>query len=117
MINPQLAKQKEEELKKQKEDAIKKEIKEVSRSEEITAEYIEDEKTFRRGIVSIRDLISPASFKVNPDYLRLGGKYVRTMFVINYPRYISVGWFAPIINLNSTFDVSMFFYPVKSSII
>jgi type IV secretory pathway VirB4 component len=28
-----------------------------------------------------------------------------------------VGWFAPIINLNETFDVSMFFYPVKTSMI
>jgi type IV secretory pathway VirB4 component len=28
-----------------------------------------------------------------------------------------VGWFAPVINLNETFDVSMFFYPVKSAVI
>jgi len=28
-----------------------------------------------------------------------------------------VGWFAPIINLNYTFDISMFFYPVKSALI
>lgn len=117
MINPQQAQQKEDEIKKQEEEEKRQKIREMSLSEEITSEYIEDEKTFRRGIVSIRDLISPASFKVNPDYLRLGGKFVRTMFVINYPRYISVGWFAPIINLNSTFDVSMFFYPVKSAII
>jgi type IV secretory pathway VirB4 component len=33
---------------------------------------------------------------------------------MTYPRYISVGWFAPIINLNATLDVSMFFYLVPS---
>lgn len=80
-------------------------------------ELIEEEKNYRRGIISIRDLIAPAGMQVNPDFLRLGGKFVRTIFVINYPRYISVGWFAPIINLNSTFDVAMFFYPVKSAVI
>jgi hypothetical protein len=84
---------------------------------DVIKEYIDEEKAFRRGIVSIKDLIAPASMKINPNYLLLGEKFVRTLFVVNYPRYISVGWFAPIINLNSTFDVGMFFYPVKSSVI
>jgi type IV secretory pathway VirB4 component len=84
---------------------------------ELTKEIIEEEIAYRRGILSVRDLISPASFKVDPTYIVLGKKFVRTLFVISYPRYISVGWFAPIINLNYSFDVSMFFYPVKSAII
>ena len=78
---------------------------------------IEEEKAFRRGVLSVRDLISPASLKAEAKHLLLGNKFVRTIFIIGYPRYISVGWFAPIINLNLTFDVSMFFYPVKSAII
>jgi len=78
---------------------------------------IEEEKAFRRGVLSVRDLISPASLKAEAKHLSLGNKFVRTIFIIGYPRYISVGWFAPIINLNLTFDVSMFFYPVKSAII
>jgi type IV secretory pathway VirB4 component len=83
----------------------------------LTREIIEEEKAFRLGILSVRDLISPASMKVDSTFLRLGSRYVRTFFVVNYPRYISVGWFAPIINLNLNFDVSMFFYPVKSAVI
>ncbi|NCB20837.1 MAG: DUF87 domain-containing protein [Clostridia bacterium] len=89
---------------------------EIEDNPELTKDIIEGEKAFRQGVLSVRDIISPASFKVNPRYLMLGPKFVRTIFVIAYPRYISVGWFAPIINLNSTFDVSMFFYPVKSSL-
>lgn len=84
---------------------------------DMTKEYIEEEKAYRRGAISIKDLIAPASFKVTSNMVRIGGKYVRTLFVINYPRYISVGWFSPIINLNSSFDVAMFFYPVKSAVI
>lgn len=84
---------------------------------ELTKEIIEEEKAFRRGVLTVRDIIAPAGFQARPQHLLLGGKYVRTIFVITYPRYISVGWFAPIINLNVTFDVSMFFYPVKSAII
>ncbi len=84
---------------------------------ELTREIIEEEKAFRRGVLTVRDIISPASLQITPKHLRLGSKFVRTLFIIGYPRYISVGWFAPIINLNLTFDVSMFFYPVKSAII
>lgn len=78
---------------------------------------LEEERVYRRGVVSLRDLIAPASLRVEPDFVRLGGLFVRTLFVINYPRYINVGWFAPIINLNRRLDIAMYFYPVKTSII
>jgi len=78
---------------------------------------LEDERTYRIGTVTIRDLIAPAAFQVNPDFLRLGSKYVRTLFVTTYPRYVGVGWGAPIINYNGTIDIGMFFYPVKAAVI
>jgi len=80
-------------------------------------ELVAEEKTFRRGLLSINELIAPESMEVTPHYLKLGNKFLRTVFVVSYPRYISVGWFAPVINLNSTFDIAMYFYPVKSAII
>lgn len=86
---------------------------EARTAEEIVAE----EKTFRRGLLSINELIAPESMEVTPHYLKLGNKFLRTIFVVSYPRYISVGWFAPVINLNTTFDIAMYFYPVKSAII
>jgi conjugal transfer ATP-binding protein TraC len=84
---------------------------------EVAKELIEEEKAYRKGVISIRDLISPPSMQVDPNMLMIGDTFVRTMFVIAYPRYISVGWFAPIINLSSTFDVAMFFYPVKTAVV
>ncbi len=80
-------------------------------------EVLEEERIYRRGVVSIKDIIAPAGMKIESGHLKLGETYVRTIFVVAYPRYISLGWFAPIINMNTTLDVSMFFYPVKSSII
>ena len=88
--------------------------KEAIRAEAIT---LEEEKIYRRGLIEIKDLIAPAAFEVKPTYLLLGDTYVRTLFVLNYPRYINVGWFTPIINLSKTLDVAMFFYPVRSDLI
>ncbi|MBU0963624.1 ATP-binding protein, partial [Patescibacteria group bacterium] len=78
---------------------------------------IEAEKVYRRGVVTVRDLIAPASMKVESRYLELGSKFVRTIFVVMYPRYIGIGWFAPIINLNMPLDIAMFFYPIGSAVI
>ena len=117
MFNPgKLQKQEERERESQAKEKNLTERKMVT-DIDLTREMIESEAAYRRGVISIKDLISPASLEVNSDYLRLGGKYVRTIFVVSYPRYISVGWFAPIINLNSTFDIAMFFYPIRSEVI
>lgn len=103
---------------KKEEAEIKKNPAEVKKAdlpeEKIT---LEEERIYRAGAVGIKDIISPASLEVKPSYIKLNDKFVRTIFVINYPRYISVGWFAPIINFNSAIDISMFFYPVKADII
>ena len=80
-------------------------------------EIIESEKVFRKGAVSIIDIIAPSAMKINADHLRVGSKFARTIFIVGYPRYITVGWFAPIINFSSTLDISMFFYPIKSHVV
>lgn len=81
------------------------------------AELLEAERLLREGSVRVKDLIAPAAFKIAPDHVELNGVFARTLFILTYPRYISVGWFAPVINLNTTLDVSMFFYQVPSEII
>ncbi|TAK03996.1 DUF87 domain-containing protein [Patescibacteria group bacterium] len=78
---------------------------------------LEEERIYRKGVVTVRDLISPASFEVTPTYLRVSGLYVRTVFIITYPRHIGLGWSSPIINMNRTFDVAMYFYPIPANVI
>jgi len=80
-------------------------------------EALEAEKKYREGVTSVRDLIAPSSMAITNDYLRLGQKFVRTLFVFTYPRYVSLGWFAPVINLNIPLDISMFFYPVPAKVV
>jgi len=78
---------------------------------------LEEERVFREGVISIKDLIAPAAMEVKPTYIQLGTKFVRTVFAFGYPRYIAVGWFAPIINLSIPLDIAMYYYPVRSDII
>lgn len=117
MFDPKQIQQQERIKQQQAQVESSQQQKNLAESVEVTKELIEEEKAYRKGVISIKDLIAPASFQVFPNYLKLGEKFVRTLFVINYPRYISVGWFSPILNLNSAFDVGMFFYPVKSAVV
>jgi len=78
---------------------------------------LEEEKIYRKGTVAVRDLIAPAAMQVSSSYLKLGDAFCRTIFVITYPRYLTIGWFAPVINMNTSLDVAMYFYPIKSEII
>ena len=117
MFNPAQIKQQEEAELKAAALAAKQKTTEAEATPSLTRELVEEEKSYRRGALTIKDLIAPASLEISSNFLKLGSKFVRTIFVINYPRYISVGWFAPIINLNSTFDIAMFFYPVESAVI
>lgn len=80
-------------------------------------ELLEAEKILREGTVKLRELISPAAMRVTTDHVELNGVFLRTIFVMAYPRYISLGWFVPIVNMNATLDISMFFYKVPSEII
>lgn len=95
----------------------KAEIEEEKKKVGVEKELIEAERAYRAGAISVRDLITPAALKVEANHVKLGSKFVRTIFVVTYPRYISVGWFAPIINFSATLDIAMFFYPVPADII
>ena len=81
------------------------------------SEIIASEKVFEEGEIKVRDIIAPASMRIQADHLELNGLWVRTLFVTQYPRYINVGWFSPIVNLSSTMDIGMYFYPVSSDIV
>jgi len=83
----------------------------------VASEMIESEKILEQGEVALRDIIAPASMRIQADHLELNNMHVRTVFVSEYPRYINVGWFSPIINLPATMDVGMYFYPVSSAVI
>lgn len=105
-VGTQFTAKKDEDKMKKKQKAVKEEL--------VT---LEEERVYRAGTVAIRDLIAPSAMRIESSFLQLGDIYLRTMFVVTYPRYIGIGWSAPILNLNITMDIGMFFYPVNSAII
>src|SRR3989344_2083510 len=66
-------------------------------------------------IKKIGDLLAPSAFSVSPNYIQIGGKFARTVFLATYPRYLHTSWFSPIINLDRVFDISVFVLPKNTA--
>ena len=73
------------------------------------------EDEYRKGLAVVKDLIAPAAFRVTPSYLEIGETFSKTIFVMAFPRFLSVNWFAPIINIDFPINISIFIHPVDSN--
>ncbi|OGC51701.1 hypothetical protein A2982_03460 [candidate division WWE3 bacterium RIFCSPLOWO2_01_FULL_39_13] len=81
-------------------------------------ENIENESTAERklakGIPSVQDIIAPSAIEVDFNYLKIGDKYFRTLFVSGYPRFVGANWLEPIINFDRSINITMFYYPINA---
>ncbi len=85
----------------------------ITQDEKATQQALRE---FEQGVSTVRDLIAPAALEITPDHIKLGSKFVRTLFVHTYPRYVNTNWLSPIISLDYSMDTSIFIYPVKSEV-
>ena len=67
----------------------------------------------KEALTTLQDLIAPAGLEISPNNLKLGEKYCSTLFVLTYPRYLSSNWFSSLVNLDESFDLSIFFHPLE----
>lgn len=73
------------------------------------------QEIYDSGTLELKDIIAPSALEVTPKQINLGEKILRSFFVISYPRYLTENWFAPIINLDKIFDVSIFIQPIETA--
>ncbi len=73
------------------------------------------EEIYQSGVLDLQDVIAPHALQVSSHELDLGEKIARTFFVISYPRFLTTGWFAPIINMDKVLDISIFIHPMDTN--
>ncbi len=59
----------------------------------------------------LEDILAPSAINIAPNYIQIGDQYIRTLFIATYPRFLNTNWFSPIINLDRTFDISIYVHP------
>ena len=90
-------------------------FKRKKKSAEVSALPILPEEIYSAGVLDLQDVIAPHALKVSSRELDLGERIARTFFVISYPRFLTTGWFAPIINMDKVLDISIFIHPMDTS--
>ncbi len=73
------------------------------------------QEIYNSGVLELQDIIAPSALKITPNQINLGEKIARTFFVISYPRFLTESWFAPIINLDKIFNISIFVHPIETA--
>ncbi len=62
-----------------------------------------------------KDIVSPSAVLIDSRYIQLGDRFLRTLFLYSYPRYLNTNWFSPVINLDRFFDIALHFHPVDTA--
>ena len=65
--------------------------------------------------MSLIDLISPGGLKINSNYIQIGEKYARTIFIFTYPQVLNTAWLSPIITLDREMNISFFINPINTN--
>ena len=75
------------------------------------------QQVYRQGVVTLRDVIAPSSIQVEANFIRIGSRFARTLFVYAYPRSLFTGWLSPIINIDEVIYISLNIEPVESQVV
>ena len=70
---------------------------------------------YHAGALDFTDIIAPTALKISARELELGEKFARVFYTVSYPRFLSDGWFTPVVNLDEVLDVSIFIHPVDTA--
>ncbi len=70
---------------------------------------------YEAGMETVRSFIAPSAIEFSPNYVQIGEVFSRTLFVTAYPKYLSTGWFSPIINIDFSMDIAMFASPMETT--
>ncbi len=70
---------------------------------------------YATATMQLQDIIAPPAVQIESGTIKIGDKIAKTYFAMSYPRILTAGWLAPIVNLDKVFDISIHVTPVDTS--
>lgn len=68
----------------------------------------------KNKIETLKNIIAPSAVEISSNYIKIGSKYAKTIFIFTYPKYLASNWFSPIINMDQPMDISFFVNPTPT---
>jgi len=91
--------------------------KNTNKDQKIEKKLLLPDEIYRSAVLELQDILAPSAVKVDQKSLKIGDKYMKTFFIVQYPKFLNMSWFSPIINLDKEFDISMHIEPIDTSYI
>lgn len=73
-------------------------------------------KTTEKQPIPEGEPVASKRIEIRSDHLKVNDKFVKSFFVLNYPRYLASNWLDPIINLPELMDISIHMSPTDTTI-
>lgn len=70
---------------------------------------------YSAATLELQDYLAPAAIEIASGFIKIGDKIAKSYFTMSYPKFLTEGWLAPIINLDKIFDVSIHVSPINSA--
>lgn len=70
---------------------------------------------YTAAAMELRDILAPSAIEINSGFIKIGDKICKTYFAMSYPKFLTEGWLAPIINMDKIFDVSVHISPINTA--
>lgn len=74
----------------------------------------EIEEPVSETVITIKDFIAPPALLLYPSFINIEERLAKTYSIYSYPRYLTVGWLSPVINLNLPLDIALHIFPVET---
>ncbi len=60
---------------------------------------------------TIDEILAPSAVSISSNYIQVGEKMARTLFISTYPRFLNTNWFSPVINLDQELNLGFHIHP------
>jgi len=60
---------------------------------------------------AIESILAPSALNITPNYIQVGEKFARTVFIATFPRFLHTNWFSPVVNFDRVFQIAIYVVP------
>ena len=92
----------------------KKKKDEVDPSADVLGESLVPEEIYKAAALELQDVLAPSAVEISSNFMKIGDKFAKSFFVISYPKFLTAGWLAEVINMDTLLDISIQIHPIAT---
>jgi len=80
----------------------------------LATQTLSPDEIYKAARLELQDVLAPSAVEVNSGEIKIGDKHAKTFFTISYPRFLTAGWLAEVVNMDELLDISIHVHPMQT---